>query len=531
MKIFDVPTEILKLELRIENLPVLDNGYFDALVAIGYAALADSYYEGQSPFIEKTLSGYQVTHSIRQRERPYLSWLKYSVAASWAGKKEVAENNMTFKDPNWNTDTVIDHEGAYLNVGEDSYMIIEISDKSYKIPSPLRELYGVINKLGSPKWWNAHIYSCRHKGLALLENTYDSKASFNSIILPQTSKGAMSGKSFSIGNGSVSSSISKKWSREITLAVAGLLTSARGSSSEGFAIPVPGKIQFAFYRQLVQRNRIRMVPKDFFFPYDNYLYFLKSLLTYGQKGKQFLSSISGARFIELGTQSSPAGVWSLTIPAYEYKIYAVENIRQILQTWRKSVKKSGSEPNINRTAVERFIRGFEKADIPNFIEGYLSYLNDVGLNSSNQIKLLNGNQIENIMNVNKRKYSKLSEELLSEDVMAMITLIRQNTVYRLHNDSSKGPDYGLIKKLRDVQNHNDLILVLSDISITRAVDIMATSKSVSTAESPGNESDEKSYNLKHPVQKGLTKLINLSEDQDYSPKLIAHLLLALALSK
>lgn len=531
MKIFDVPIEILTDELYTEHLAVLDNGYFDALVAIGYAALADSYYEGQSPNIEKTASGFRVTHSIHQRERPNLSWLKYSIAGSWAGKKEVAEDNMTFKDKNWNTETVIYHEGAYLNVGKDSYMIIEISDKSYNIPSPLRELFGVINKLGSPKWWNTHIYSCRHKGLELLQNTYESRASFNSIILPQTSKGAMSGNSFSIGNGSVSSNISKKWSREISLAVAGLLASARGSTSEGFAIPVPGKIEFAFFKQLVQRNRIRMMPKDFFFPYDNYLYYIKSLLTYGQKGKQFLSSVSGARFIELGTQSSPAGAWSLTIPSYDITISDVENLRQILRTWRRAVKKSGSEPNINRAAVERFIRGFEKADIPNFIEGYLSYLIDVGLNSTNQIKLLNENQIIKIMEANKRKYSKLSEEMLSEDVMAMITLIRQNTVYRLNKDSSKGPDYGLIKKLRDVQNHNDLILALSDISITRAVDIMATSKSDTTTETHGNVSDEKSYSLKRPVQKGITKLIELSEDPDYSPKLVANLLLALALSK
>lgn len=523
MKIFTVPETKTDTDLHTEELPVLDNGYFDVLVAIGYAALADAYYEGPSPSISLSPVGFKVTHALGKRERPNLSWLKYSLAASWKKEEAVAEGNCVKKDKVWDGEEVISHQGAVVDTSNESKITLELNRKTVLVTAPLRELYGVLNKLGSPKWFNACIHTCRERGLELLNNEFNEKISFNSVVLPQTSKGAMSSGSFSIANGSVPAKLSKEWSREICLAAAGLLCGARGSIQSGFALPVPKKVSFSLLSHLINRNRKRRVPNDFFFPYNNYLYYLRLLIAYGDKA-DMLNAVCGAKFIELGTQSSPAGVWSLQVPNYSYSLASIDDLNSLLEYWRQSAKpRPTSEPNIDRLAVDRLMRGFEKGEITAFVEGYLSYIDTVGFKPG-YLPLLRQQQFYEIMNSSSKKFQALVEELTGPLIQPIIKLIRQDTykkVFKPKDQKSEQPDYQMIRKLREVQNSEDLVTAICEISIKRSIDKF-TSQNTSS-------NDREKHNM--PTQEGIAKIIELSEDERYTPKLIAQLILALALSK
>ena len=524
MKTFVIPTIETTLELHTEKLPTLDSSYFDVLVAIGYAALADAYYNGPSPQIKLSSTGFEITHSTQLRKKPHLCWLKYSLAASWKKEKIMEKGLWVKKDKVWDGEELIPHAGVVIDTSEEPTIILELGKINYAITAPARELYGVLNKLGSPKWFNACIYTCRKKGIELLQNKFKEKISFNSIVLPQSSKGAISSSSFSIANGSLPGKFGKQWGREICLAVAGLLTSARGSIKNGFALPVPLDISYSLLQHLVSRNRKRIIPRDFFFPYNNYLFHLKLLLAYGQNGKNMLNAVCGAKFIELGTQSSPAGVWSLKVPNYSYTLSSVDNLNKLLSHWRKVVKpKPTSEPNIDRLAVERLMRGFERGDIVPFIEGYLCYIETVNFNSGYS-PVLHQYQFFEIMDNNSKKYQELVEALRGPIVKPIIDLIRQDTyqrVFKADKEKTEQPDYQMIRKLREVQNHEDLITAICEIAIKRGIDKMASQNT--------QENIRKKHNLS--TQDGIAKIIELSENPKYNPRLISQLLLALALSK
>lgn len=521
MKIFTIPKTETNTELHTEELPVLDNGYFDVLVAIGYAALADAYYEGPSPTIHLSPVGFKVTHALKSRKKPNLSWLKYSLAASWKNKPEFESGELVKKSKTWDDKLQIYHEGAVVDTSESHQDYIDLGNRSYWIESPLRNLYGVINSFLKKDvvWFNGCIQACREKGIELLENKFEHAFSTNSVVLPQGSKGANSSSGYSILNGSLPTKLTKKWSREICLSVAGLIFSSRGARGHGFAIPTPNYISLSMLKHLVYRNRKRIVPKDFFFPFNNYLYFLKLLLGYGDHGNRMLFSVCGAKFIELGTQSSPSGVWELKVPRYKYTMQSVENLISILDKWRVASIPSGKyKPNINRLSVERLIRGFENADINAFTEGYLSYLDSVGFKEG-YLPLLRQKQFYEIMNSSSKKYQTLVEELTGPEVQTIIRIVSQDTYDKRIKDPNR-IDYGMIRKLREVQNSKELVTAICEISIKRSTDKMASQKTDS------NEREKHTM----PTQAGITKIIELSEDERYTPKLIAQLILALALS-
>jgi hypothetical protein len=186
--------------------------------------------------------------------------------------------------------------------------------------------------------------------------------------------------------------------------------------------------------------------------------------------------------------------------------------------------KPTSEPNINRLAVDRLVRGFEQGDIAAFTEGYLSYLETVGLNGPRLPHFLTTNQFFEVMSSNTLKYQELVAELRGPVLEPIIDLIRQDTydkVFKAKEGKSDPPDYQMIRKLREVQNHEDLVTAICEIAIKRSIDKMA---------SENTQSNERKYhNL--PTQEGIAKIIELSESGRYTPKLVANLLLALALSK
>ncbi len=525
VKKFQIPKSSKQIHSVTQSLPSADNGYFDILVAVGYAALADSFYMGSSPVIKKTFNGFEITHSNELRPRPNLSWLKYSLAASWKKEENFQNASIVKKDKTWHNTEIIEHEGAVVDTSEDLKILLEMGKEIKPVTAPLRELYGVINKLGSPKWFNACIYTCRKKGKELLIDTFSGKTSFNKIILPQSSKGAMSDNSFSIGNRSIMPKYSKKWEREIYLAVAGLIACSRGSLNNGFAIPAPSEISYSFLRHLVSRNRRRIIPKDFFFPYNNYMYYLKMLKAYGDSGQKMLFAVQGANFIELGTQSSPAGTWLLRVPEYKFSLNSILDLDALLFSWRKALKpKPTSPPNVNRLAVRKLMNGFESGDIESFVEGYLLYIDTVGLNGTKKPYFLNNQQFYEIMKNNSQKYHELVEAMRGPEIKPIISLIKQDTfhkVFKKDENRSEQPDYQMIRKLREVQNHEDLVTVICEIAIKRSIDKM-------TSKNTQNDS-RKPHNL--PTQEGITKIIQISEDPRYSPRLVAQLLLAFALSK
>src|SRR5699024_8310424 len=142
-----------------------------------------------------------------------------------------------------------------------------------------RSLYGVINKLGKPDWVNLCINACRKRGFELLNDDFEEKSiTLNSIVFPPSSKGANSKSSYSIGNGSMPKSISRPLSRLSCLSVAGLCYSAIGENPTGFAVPIPESMRVEVLRNIAKENRKRYYYGGFFFPFNNYLRFVKLLL-------------------------------------------------------------------------------------------------------------------------------------------------------------------------------------------------------------------------------------------------------------
>lgn len=505
-----------------EHLPVFDNGYFDALVAIGFAALADSYFDTpKSPHIERTPAGFQVTYARVRRDPPDLGWLKYSLAASWKNKPELQEGT-TFKAPGWDQQKVIYTEGAVVDTSDDQEIQITIGDRITSIKAPERTLYGVINKLGKPDWVNLCIYACRHRGIELLEGHFEEKTiTFNSIVLPQASKGANASNSFSIGNGSLSGSLSTKMSRLTVLAVAGLIRSASGQSPIGFAVPVPHDLRLEDLKRIVQANRERFINGGIFFPYDTYLSYLKLLLTYDLP-RYSLGAVAGANFVELGTAASPSGSWQLAVPRHQYQFNSADRLQKLLLRWKIALRpKPKSDPSVDREAVRRLVRGFESSDPAAAAEGYLSYVTAVGLISGTyRFYPLSQSFFEEIMSLT---YSALLQEFQREEVRSFIDLIRRetyNAVYPPPGQPQGQPNYQMMRRLREVQSDEDFVQAITEIATERGITKLAAAKS---------EQDTMKF-FAMPYEPSLIHLTHLAE-QYKNPRLIAQLLLAFALCR
>lgn len=512
----------------VEQLPTLDNGYFDTLVAIGFAALADAYFDTPgTPLIRRTPSGFEVTYHRKPRYPRNLDWLKYTVAASWKSKKDWRDGT-TLKAPGWDGSQVIDAEQAFVDTSDETKIDVEIRGKVHSIPRPERTLYGVINKLGKPDWVNLCVYACRHRGIELLDGEFEEESiTFNSIVLPQASKGANASSSFSIGNSSLPKSFSRKVSRMTCLAVAGLIRCATGQLPVGFAVPVPREMRLEDLVLIAEENRARFISGGFFFPYDNYLNYLKLLLIH-EFERHSLGSVVGANFVDLGTQSSPGGSWQLAVPKHKYSVESAERLQFLLYRWRKALTpRPGSDPSVDRTAVHRLVRGFERSDPLAAAEGYLSYIHAVGLNDGkNKYYPLNERFFEEIMSYDTN-YSRLLEAFQRKEVRNLINLVRQDTYNAVHHgpdQQDRQPNYQMIRKLREVQSMEDLLTALTDIMVERGTTILALSKS----ENEQSKQLFKTYS--QPLEDSIHRIVQLAEDYR-NPRLIAQLILAFALSR
>ena len=510
-----------KLEWKIAKLPIVDNGYYDTLAAIGFGALADSYYETpKSPIIKWTPSGFQIHYVNETREIPDLNWLKYSLAASWKSKLEEGTTKVA---KGWDGNNIVHHEGVVVDTSQKPMIQVEIDGKKREMTDPNRSLYGVINNLGKPDWVNLCILACKERGLDLLKDNFEEKSvSLNSIIFPQSSKGANSKSSFSIGNGSMPKSFTTPLSRLTCFAVAGLCFSAIGESPSGFAVPIPLRMRTEVIRKIAIENRKRYYYSGFFFPFNNYLNFVKILIQNAPDIKvrlgevQKLKGVGGVGFVELGTSASPSGTWQLMVPSHEYTFESVEKLQNLLVHWRREKKpKSGGDPSIDRKAVRTLMNGFESSNPVAAAEGYLQYLNAVGIQGN--YNLLNQTFFEEIM-AHTTKYKKLLEEFKSEEIQRFIQLIRQDTIQKVYKGDP--PNYQLIRRLREIQSPDDFIEAVTEIAVERGSNKLASSQS--------NE-DSMQY-LSLPYEGSLEKLIELAEDSQYTPRLIAQLLLAFSLS-
>lgn len=509
------------LEWKIIKLPIVDNGYYDTLTAIGFGALADSYYETpKSPLIEWTPSGFQIHYVDEAREIPDLSWLKYSLAASWKSKLVEGTTKTT---KGWEGKTIINHDGIVVDTSIRPMVQVEINGKQREILDTNRRLFGVINKLGKPEWVNLCIRACREKGYELINDEFKEESiTFNSIVFPQSSKGANSKNSFSIGNSSMPKSFTTPLSRLTCFAVAGLCFSAIGENPSGFATPIPLRMRTEVIRKIAIENRKRYYYGGFFFPFYNYLNFVKLLLqnSHDLKAKlgeaQKLKGVAGVSFVELGTSASPSGTWRLMVPSHRYTIISVEKLQNLLVHWRREKKpKSGGDPSIDRRAVRTLMNGFESSNPVAAAEGYLQYLDAVGIQGN--YNLLNQTFFEEIM-AHKTKYKELLEEFKSEEIQRFIQLIRQDTIQKVYNGDP--PNYQLMRKLREIQSPDDFIEAITEIAVERGSNKLASSQS---------NTDSMQY-LSLPYEGSLEKLIELAEDSRYTPRLIAQLLLAFSLS-
>lgn len=513
------------LEWKVAQLPIVDNGYYDTLAAIGFGALAHSYYDTpKSPLIEWTPNGFQIHYAEDLRPTPDLSWLKYSLAASWKSKLDEGTTKIA---KGWNNETIIKHMGVVVDTSEKPKVQVEIDGRKREMTDPNRILYGVINKLGKPDWVNLCIRACREKGLDLLRDNFEEKAvTLNSIVFPQSSKGANSKSSFSIGNSSMPKSFSTPYSRITCFSVAGLCYSAIGENPTGFAVPIPLKMRVEALRQIAIGNRKRYYYSGFFFPFNNYLNFVKLLLQNAADFEsklgetQKLKGVAGVSFVELGTSASPSGTWQLMVPSHKYSIGSVEKLQNILVNWRREKKpKSGGDPSIDRKAVRTLMNGFEASKPEAAAEGYLQYLDAVGIQGNYNI--LNQTFFEEIM-AHTTKYKELLEEFKSEEVQRFIQLLRQDTIQKVYKGNGKSgpPNYRMIRRLREIQSPKDFIEAITEIAVERGSNKLASSQS--------NE-DSMQY-LSLPYEGSLEKLIALAEDSRYTPRLIAQLLLAFSLS-
>lgn len=512
-------------EWKIAELPVVDNGYYDTLAAIGFGALADSYFDTpNSPLIKWTPKGFRIHYVENLRSTPDLHWLKYSLAASWKGS---IEDGMTKIAKGWNKEIRIEHKGVVVDTSEKPMVSIEIDGKQREIVKPDRRLYGVINKLGKPDWINLCISACRERGIDLLEGNFEEKSvTLNSIVFPQSSKGANSKSSYSIANGSMPKSFSRPLSRLTCLAVAGLCYTAIGESPTGFVVPVPLKIRVEVLRSLAIENRKRYYYGGFFFPYNNYLRFVKLLLLNSPDFKselgetQKLRGVAGVSFVELGTSASPSGTWQLMVPSHMYSIDSVERLQNLLVNWRRAKKPpSGGDPSIDRKAVRTLMHGFESSNPQSAAEGYLQYIDAVGIQGN--YNLLSQTFFEEIM-ANTTKYQKLLDEFKTEEVQRFIKLLRQDTIQKVYSGNGKKepPNYQVIRKLREVQGPDDFVEAVTEIAVERGSNKLASAQS----------SEDGMQYMSLPYEGSLEKLIELAEDSRFTPRLVAQLLLAFTLS-
>jgi len=523
-KQYNLPDEVT-VKHKVVKLPIVDNGYYDTLAAIGLGALVDSYYETpKTPLINWTPKGFEIQYVKKKRKIPDLQWLKFSLAASW---KSSLEEGLTKVAKGWNNKTKLEHHGVVVDTSLKPMVQVEIDGKQREMIDPDRHLYGVINKLGKPDWVNLCIDACRNKGIELINGEFEEKSvTLNSIVFPQSSKGANSKSSYSIGNSSMPKSFSKPLSRLTCLAVAGLCYSAISESPTGFAIPVPSSMRVEAIRKIVVENRKRYYYDGFFFPFNNYLRFVKLLLKYStefeaQIGEtQKLRGATGVSFVELGTSASPSGTWQLMVPSHKYSIGSVEDLEKLLVHWRREKKPpSGGDPSIDRKAVRTLMNGFEASNPQSAAEGYLQYLDAVGIQGN--YNLLNQTFFEEIM-AHSTKYRELLEEFKSEEIQRFIQLLRQDTIYKVyHNNGKKDPpNYQVIRKLREIQSADDFIEAITEIAVERGSNKLASAQS----------SDDAMQYMALPYDGSLEKLIHLAEDSEYTPRLIAQLLLAFALS-
>ncbi len=521
-----------KSQLAERKLPRLDGGYYDTSVAVGYAALVDSYYGDEnspSPRIIYQPDGYVIQYANLERKLPDISWLKYSIAASWkAADKENLLAHNTFKDNTGDNLPMVKHHGAVVDTSTDRSITIEIGENMMSVAAPLRQLYGTLNKLGSPKWLNAAVFMAREHGNEIISLSFPEKLSFNSIIFPQGSKGGNSSSAFSIANGSLSSSLAKQWAAMNCLAAIGLILSARGRNQDGFSLPSPNNISLSLYRELVDKNRRRIISGGLFYPYSNYLYFLKLIITYRRPNDEAdnvsksLRGVCGANFVELGTQSSPAGNWFIAMPTISYTVAEIDKVEKLLLAWRKSAQpKARAAPNINRAALAQFMRGLEEGNIHSFLDGYLAYLDQISFGKNGRLELLGYPTITKIM-ASKPNYQELVQIMQSEIIAPLIRIIRAETYFKVFSGKGKEsehPNYQLIRQLQEVQSKSAFVNALLEISITQSKDNFISIK---------NKSND-DFIPAHPTEEAISRLVSLAED--YDPKLLAKLLLALGMAK
>lgn len=516
-----------KVEWEVAELPVVDNGYYDTLAAIGFAALAESYYETpNSPLIKWTSNGFRIHYVKKMSSTPNLHWLKYSVAKSW--RQGGLEKGLTYKSSGWDGTDTIETNASEVDVSENSKISVPIRGKQEEIDDPERRLYSIINGLGNPRWFNLCIYACKNRGIEILEGNFEEdKVTFNKTVFPLGSKGANSQNSFSITNSTMSTTVSRSVSWLTCLAVAGLSVSAIGQSSKGFAIPIPLEMRIKVLAQLSSKNRRRYVNWGFFFPFDNYLNFVKLLLIHAEEFEielgetPKLKGVTGVDFVELGTSASPSGTWKLTVPSHKYTLGSVDDLQDLLVTWRKEkTPRPGSDPSIDRKAVRTLMNGFEASNPQSAAEGYLQYLEAVGL-GGNYINLLNQTFFEEIM-AHSSKYQELLEEFKTEEIQRFIQLLRQDTIQKVYSGNGKKdpPNYQVIRRLREIQSPDDFVEAITEIAVERGSNKLASSQS---------SGDSMQY-MSLPYEGSLEKLITLAEDDRFTPRLIAQLLLSFALS-
>lgn len=516
-----------ELEWEIVELPVVDDGYYDTLAAIGFGALADSYYDTpNTPLIKWTQQGYQVHYVKDLRPTPDLQWLKYSLAASW---KKSLDEGVTKIAKGWNKETRIEHRGIVVDTSEKPMVQVEIDGKQREMLKPDRRLYGVINKLGSPEWFNLCINACRERGIELLKDDFEEgSVTFNNIVSPQSSRGANSKNSFSLSTGSMSKTVSRPLSRLTCFAAAGLCIAALGENPTGFAVPIPLEMRVEVIRTVAKENRKRYnYGEGFFFSYNNYLRFVKLLLEHSADfiakigETQQLKGVTGSKFVELGNSASPAGTWKLMVPSHKYSIESVERLQKLLVHWRHAKKpRPGSDPSIDRQAVRTLMNGFEATNPQSAAEGYLQYIDAIGF-GGNYINLLNQTFFEEIM-AHSAKYQELLEEFKTEEIQRFIQLLRQDTIQKVYRNNGKKdpPNYQVIRRLREIQSSDDFVEAITEIAVERGSNKLASSQSTG----------DSMQNMLLPYEGSLEKLITLAEDKRYTPRLIAQMLLSFALS-
>jgi hypothetical protein len=531
----------LEVELQVQthtaHLPAFDGGYFDALVAIGFAALVDAYFDcAESPLITWSADGFRITYAGNPREEPDLTWLKYSVAGTWRKGSEAdwrAPRGQTLKTAGWDEATSIPTHGLEVDVSTDPTLEIPVGERTITITEPLRQLYGVANKIGSPEWLNLCIHACRTRGRHLINGDFEEgSVTLNSLVLPEASKGAFSASSFAIENKNLPNSITKRMSRFTCLAVAGLIVSARGQSPQksiqGFAVPVPQRLRLEDVKHIAAQNRRRLANGGFFFAYDNYLSFMKLLLIYiDEQGysreQRILYSVAGANYIPLGNSSSPSGSWQLVVPKHRYSLLSVERLQWLLVRWKLEKRPDPGKPAaVDRAAVAQLMRGFENSNPAEAAEGYLSYIFDVGLHGKRSAFYpLTHLFFEEIM---EHSYGQLLAELKGEAIKPFIDLIRRetyNAVFPLRGQSPGQPNYQMMRRLREVQSKDDFVHAITEIAIDRGMTKLATARS---------DSESTRY-WANPYEPSLVRLIALAEESAYPPRLLAQLLLALALCR